>query len=107
MPSRRIAFAPAMATTTALSKRWVQLPDLRRIILGARCSFHAAGRRSLPPGLADVPDPVARHFVNLGGYEVGDFLRRLTPQAGRVLVIGVGVGRDYYMLGLQNEVRSR
>lgn len=51
-----------------------------------------------------MPSPVARHFVNLGGYEVGEFIRRLTPVGGRALVVGVGVGRDYYRLGLENEV---
>jgi SAM-dependent methyltransferase len=69
-----------------------------------RRRLRAASRLSLPAGLEHVPEPVARHFVNLGGFEIALFLRRLTPSPGRVLVIGVGAGRDYYYLGLRNEV---
>ncbi len=69
-----------------------------------RRSLRQASRSALPEGLADLPTPVARHFVNLGGFEVASFLRRLTPEVGRVLVVGVGTGRDFYYLGLRNEV---
>ena len=50
-----------------------------------------------------MPHAVARHFVNLGGYEIAVFLRRLVPTGGRVLVVGVGTGRDWWYLGLENE----
>ncbi len=86
---------------------WRRCTRLLDSVLGStavRAHFRSAGRRSLPAGLKDVPDPVARHFVNLAGYEVAFFLRRLTPDTGRVLVVGVGAGRDFYFLGLQNEV---
>jgi SAM-dependent methyltransferase len=73
-------------------------------ITALRHSLRQASRSALPDGLQDVPDPVARHFVNLGGFEVAWFLRQLTPTKGRVLVVGVGTGRDYYYLGLENEV---
>jgi SAM-dependent methyltransferase len=76
--------------------------------LGALRTWHerlrAASRRNLPDGLEVVPDAVARHFVNLGGYEIAVFLRRLVPHVGRVLVVGVGTGRDWWYLGLENDV---
>jgi len=77
---------------------------LRSAIVRARAALRTASRQSLPPGLEEIPEPVARHFANLSGYEVAVFLRRLVPPGGKALVIGVGVGRDYYYLGLQNEV---
>jgi SAM-dependent methyltransferase len=76
---------------------------MQRMLGMARERFHEIGRQSLPPGLEEVPRGVARHFVNLGGYEIAVFLRRLVPPSGRVLVIGVGTGRDWWYLGLQND----
>lgn len=77
--------------------------DVRRVVSAARERLHEASRRSLPPGLERVPDAVARHFFNLGGYEIAVFLRRLVPRGGRILVVGVGTGRDWWYLGLENE----
>lgn len=77
---------------------------MRGRLEATRRALREASRSALPRGLEAVPDSVARHFVNLGGYEVASFLRQLTPSTGRVLVVGVGTGRDYYYLGLQNEV---
>jgi SAM-dependent methyltransferase len=79
---------------------------MQRIMQVARERLHEMGRRSLPPGLEDAPRAVARHFVNLGGYEIAAFLRRLVPTGGRVLIIGVGTGRDWWYLGLENEVTA-
>jgi SAM-dependent methyltransferase len=76
---------------------------MRSLVRSARDRLRVASRRSLPPGLQDVPEPVARHFVNLSGYEIAVFLRRLVPRGGRVLVVGVGAGRDWWYLGLDNE----
>ena len=69
----------------------------------ARARLREASRRNLPAGLEDVPEAVARHFVNLGGYEIAAFQRRLVPPGGRILVVGVGTGRDWWYLGLDNE----
>jgi SAM-dependent methyltransferase len=66
--------------------------------------LRAASRRNLPVGLEEAPEAVARHFVNLAGYETAVFLRRLVPRAGRVLVVGVGTGRDWWYLRLDNDV---
>lgn len=77
-------------------KRWLLRVPRERL--------RKASRRNLPRGLEAVPDAVARHFVNLGGYEIAVFLRRLVPRSGRVLVIGVGTGRDWWYLGLENDV---
>jgi len=68
-----------------------------------RDRLRAAARRNLPAGLEDVPEPVARHFANLSGYEIAVFLRRLVPRATRILVVGVGTGRDWWYLGLEND----
>lgn len=68
-----------------------------------RDRLRSASRRNLPPGLEDVPEPVARHFVNLSGYEIAVFLRRLVPTGGRVLVVGVGTGRDWWYLRREND----
>ena len=73
-------------------------------MLDLRARLRVAARANLPAGLEDAPDPVARHFANLGGYEIAVFMRRLVPVGGRVLVVGVGTGRDWWYLGLANEV---
>lgn len=46
---------------------------------------------------------MARHFANLSGYEIAFFLRRLVPEGGRDLIVGVGTGRDWWYLGLRDE----
>jgi SAM-dependent methyltransferase len=69
-----------------------------------RNRLRAASRKNLPPGLENVPEPVARHFANLSGYEIAVFLRRLVPRRTRTLIVGVGAGRDWWYLGLDNEV---
>lgn len=79
------------------------MSDLRRVVRDARERLRAASRANLPSGLEHVPDAVARHFVNLGGYEIAVFLRRLVPRGGRILIVGVGTGRDWWYLGLENE----
>lgn len=76
----------------------------RGIVGRARRHLHAAGRASLPPGLRDVPEPVARHFVGVLGFEIATQLRLMTPTRGRVLVVGPGTGRDVYWLGMENDV---
>jgi SAM-dependent methyltransferase len=69
-----------------------------------RNRLRAASRQDLPPSLEHVPEPVARHFANLSGYEIAVFLRRLVPRKTRTLVVGVGTGRDWWYLGLENDV---
>ena len=76
------------------------MPSAPRVI---RHRLRAASRENLPPGLEAVPEPVARHFANLSGYEIAVFLRRLVPRSVRVLVVGVGTGRDWWYLSLENE----
>ena len=80
------------------------MPELPHLRLRRR--LREASRASLPAGLEDVPDSVARHFVNLSGYEIAIFLRRLVPAGGRVLIVGPGTGRDWWYLRLENDVAA-
>lgn len=65
------------------------------------CKYEEARLAGLPLGASDMPRLAQRYFSNISGYEPAEFIRRLLdPECRKILVVGVGGGRDTHFLRL-------
>lgn len=64
--------------------------------------YEASRRQGLPASARRFPALAQRYFSNIGGYEPAEFIRMMVGDAPRrVLVVGVGGGRDHFWLEAQ------
>lgn len=81
------------------------MPKIKQKLLQ---QYEACRHAGLPPVARSFPPLIQRYFSNISGYEPAEMIRILLgPDLLRVLIVGVGGGRDHYwLLGAGHEVFS-